>query len=930
MGKLRIFIENRELDTLDSVTVPITKQYEELSDPTVICNDYSKTVTIPLSPNNNEIFNYAYNPDRVIIASSGPFVGLNFDPYKKLECRVQWGDAIVLQGYAKMLQVTQDGYEVTINGELGKVFQDLKKITFDSTEYSGEEKNKYWIDTSVYFNEEITKELVNASWQSDPRQRNAIAFDYKGNKLFSNTDVIAFSPNNAFMDNFDYKQYLEEGVETKFATVLDLKGFQDATGVSAETAIGDGMKPREIGEFRANCQIPYLYMDSLLDIFNRKAKELTGYEISFERPRNAAVRLKNYFSFYSEQKSDTNSYDFIQQNISFPTAETKFTNIVTYTPSIYAEKEEVRLLQNRRLYFPDNYIAGTFYLPFTFFLVTTSSTGSTPEWKAGKHLTMKLYNEAEDGTKTLLQTYFIGGYKEKKTPNGYYINATGFSRSTTIDYIFEVKTILPFDYIDNSSSLQLYCEFQFNGSSVSDMWTHSNTIDSINSAFGDKVSDTATMSTINVFNRDINNATIGKLWNNEYKPFDIILNYYKQLKYRWIIDYENKRIIVQQYFRTTSVKDKTDDIDKTQQFTVKPIVFENHYINFNTTVGETMDSEKYKSKYGVTYGSRKEKTNYNFDNSEKDIFEDTCIRDIIYTPWVNSWANLEKSKILYVLPADVFVECCDSDNKYVENFGAITNLVQRTFDTDSNFRLPMITDATTSEMLYKKYYYSQFSGGYKPTTKYIAPSMDITLLPNKPSERYIYTDLVGTDFFTTHWSDYINERYNVQNKIVTCYVRITPYEFINFDFNQFWKIDNQLYIVNKIYDYNISSDGITKVDLITIQDPNKYLSQSFIEVTDPDGNTFSSWEFPGSAFTTWDVESQSDWTWYTIDRDEQTTMQGFAINGVKTQGDTPISGGTKGTTVCTIDVSDMRSGQSGQVVFSNKEGKSVKIRVNIE
>lgn len=934
MSKLRIFIENRELDTLDSVTVPITKQYEEIGDPTVICNDYSKTVTIPLSTNNNEIFNYAYSPDRIIIDSDGPFVGLKFDPYKKLDCRVQWGDAIVLQGYAKMLQVTKDGYEVTINGELGKLFQEMKKITFNSDEYDGEEKDKYWIDSSKYYNTELTKEAVYASWQSDPSNRKPIAFDLKGNKKFGDTDVIAFSPNNAFMDGFTYTHYLEKGVENTFAAVLDEADFQNKAGISSEMAIGDGLKPREIGEYRANCQIPYLYMDSLMDIFAAKTKELTGYNIIFDKPKNTAMRLKNFFTYYSEAISKINVYYFNLETLAFPLSETKFSDMKSCYPKFIKQKEEVKLLENNRLNFPNNYITGTIYIPFKLYIFVDSSISSTPEWKAEKHLELRLYNEAEDGTKTLLQTYFIGGYKEKKTPNGQYINATGFEKKFAESiYYFVVDTVLPLDYVGGSSSIKLYCECQFNSSSYEDIWSHYINFTNIKGEIGDYTTTATdiTITNINVYSKDINNITIEKLWDNAYKPFDIIMNYYKQIRYRWIVDNINKKIKVQRYFRTESIKDKTLDVDKSQQFIVKPITFENHYLNFNTTVGETANAEKYNSTYGLDYGSIQNKTNYNFDNSEKDVFGENCIRDIIYTPWINSWVTLyEQQQIVYILPAEIYVDCCDEENKYVENFGAITNLVSRIFDTSYNFRTVCITDATKYEILYKKYYYSQLSGGYIMTEKYLGPSADVSLLPTTPMEKYMYTNYTGQGFFETEWKEYLNERYNVQNKIVTCYVRITPYEFINFDFNQFWKIGNQVYIVNKIYDYNITSNGLTKVDLITVQDKTKYLSDSFIEVTDPEGSTFNFWEFPGSAFTTWYVDSQSDWTWYTIDEDEQTTMQGFTINGVRTQGDTPISGGTSGKTKCDIDVSDMQSGQSGTVVFTNNEGKTVKIFVNIE
>ena len=59
---------------------------------------------------------------------------------------------------------------------------------------------------------------------------------------------------------------------------------------------------------------------------------------------------------------------------------------------------------------------------------------------------------------------------------------------------------------------------------------------------------------------------------------------------------------------------------------------------------------------------------------------------------------------------------------------------------------------------------------------------------------------------------------------MTCYLRLTPKDWIDFKFNHFVKIDNVLYIVNHIYDYDITSSDSTKVDLITITDVNGYIS----------------------------------------------------------------------------------------------------------
>ena len=126
----RLFIENKEVELDKSVQFAITKQFEDLSNPTAIINDWSKTVSIPFTQKNNNLFGHIYNPDRLIVAGNGS-VGIFFDPTKKLNFRLQDGDNVLMTGYAKMNEIKQkDGkgtYEITLFGELGKIFQELKK-----------------------------------------------------------------------------------------------------------------------------------------------------------------------------------------------------------------------------------------------------------------------------------------------------------------------------------------------------------------------------------------------------------------------------------------------------------------------------------------------------------------------------------------------------------------------------------------------------------------------------------------------------------------------------------------------------------------------------------------------------------------------------------------------------------------------------------
>lgn len=101
---------------------------------------------------------------------------------------------------------------------------------------------------------------------------------------------------------------------------------------------------------------------------------------------------------------------------------------------------------------------------------------------------------------------------------------------------------------------------------------------------------------------------------------------------------------------------------------------------------------------------------------------------------------------------------------------------------------------------------------------------------NKPLESYVYDDDYYDNckgIYDIFWAKYIAERYNTQNKIVTCYLDITPQDYAGFEFNHFITIENQLYMINKIYDYDITNNESTKVDLITIQDIEGYTTNNF-------------------------------------------------------------------------------------------------------
>lgn len=826
MSKLRIFIEGSELDTLQSVSVPITRQYEELSDPTVICNDYSKTITVPLSANNNAIFGHAYRPDRLISAGSEdtPLVGVYFDPYKRLQCRVQWGDDIVLSGFAKMLRVSSNGYELTINGELGRLFQEMKKITFDETKYSGSEKTAYWIDGSKYVNCDLNKDLVAASWRKAP---SSISGELRevGDEGYNVHDIIGFTPNNAIVDGFTASSYGDTEEHT-FEDLLTSFDFESG-GLSAASVVGDGFKPREVGEFRAVNQIPHIYWDKFCKIFAKKVQSVTGYTLDLTNICNSnnhlAMRLKTqeqevlemnenvyHFTTISNTYSGSSGFATSRSGALVLNADSQQINILNTTTNALEMKTRTGLMKidipvvlgvqgpstTPTAIAKGDYIKIAITVAsnvYTFYIVSSDSTVTIP-----------------GGVTKVVMDNFTGS-----ASGGWwsYPHLTFYTRQYGTDVSFRYSIVYGVDtypWRDSGDHLgySTYTHLRYNTNETQVQCMVKGSL-------------------------QLHNITLNDLWDNDYQPFDMLLTYCKVHRLRFVVDELAKTIKVAPFVASAddfSIVDMSERLDVSKGFDVEPVTMSSHYIRLNAENSDTTNASDYNATTGLSYGDKRLTTQYNFDTTEQELFSGYKT-DILYTPYVSSLAQiLNNKRVLYVLPSEVYVDA-ESDGKYVDNFGSLYFITRGLFDTDSNLTSVSVSDASVFQEMNQQYFYVRISNTAYTTASryYLKPnhyySTQLELL-GKPAKNYTYLTSYFSgykDLYTIKWQSYLNERYNVQNKRVTCYVRMLPHEFMAFDFRQLWRIGNTLYMVNKIYDYDVTSDEPTKVELITIQDINGYL-----------------------------------------------------------------------------------------------------------
>lgn len=880
----RLFLENIEVELGENFNAPLTKTFENLDNPTQIINDYSKTVTIPHTQKNDRLFGFLFNPDRLTATDGTTLTGIFFNPYQKIAFRLEYNDYVLMIGYLKVLTVSSEGYECSLNSELGSVLQEMQKITFDETKYEGDEKTKYWIDGSTYVNTKITKDLVVSSWNSTQTSTKLRKIGEQGYRI---TDIIGYTPNNSFNKNFDYKTFQDSEGAKGYADYLkgktwDGQSFESLTGLTPDAVVENGLTPRAVGEFRSYLQQPFIYWNQLFQIFQEKVENITGYKFDLDI---------NWFNinnpYWSKTVLTLLNFDQIQKKIEEKT-NIYFCNLQYNGGSLSSNGNETILdTSSNAPYFVDDAQGGYFEaignktlkmsvsgfsIPYRFGAIEKSvkaclATGNFLYLGAKTkacHLYTDLVIISLDGTRELklLQRTISYNVDTKYPPSvdeDAYITKliplqyTDFRKiiTSTKTYweglsTFETfKTVIQDIYEPFRFMIKIYYKFV---STDPEAKTHPRydvvVEDPTTNTYSDDYSTITIGASIvgrqlelkNISYRTNSIFTLNTLWNNEYSIYDMILNYCKQFRILISIDDLKKKIKFRKastFFSNYNIVDFSKKIDKTKDYIISPLTFNNKYILFNYEENKSQLNTIYKNNNNLNFGEKQLTTNYQFNNETKKLF--SKINNGICSTYSDfRWAALvglpqETDSVMpnvsYFAPAEIFVNCSDKDNNQIDSFGWLFFVRSANFDSTIDGYNIFVSDDTPEQIYSETYFYSN---NRTRTTKYLQLN-DVydsnCVLFNIPNENYTYLNTHYENvkgIYNNFWDNYIKERYNTQNKIVTCYLKLSPIDYANFEFNKFLLIDNQLYIVNKIYDYDITSTGSTKVDLITIQNIDGY------------------------------------------------------------------------------------------------------------
>ena len=119
-----------ELDLYDNVPLPINKSIIDIQNIAERKSDFSKTITLPGTSNNNDIFSNIFNLARSVQNNNTYNFAPDFNPNLKADAILYKNGIVQIQGYLQLTNINilddyEIEYEVIIIGKTANLFQDL-------------------------------------------------------------------------------------------------------------------------------------------------------------------------------------------------------------------------------------------------------------------------------------------------------------------------------------------------------------------------------------------------------------------------------------------------------------------------------------------------------------------------------------------------------------------------------------------------------------------------------------------------------------------------------------------------------------------------------------------------------------------------------------------------------------------------------------
>lgn len=865
--KCQLFINGQAVDISDDTLILWTYAFDDITMPTAIRNPYTKEVTLEGTPTNNAIFNDIYRHD--FTARGGDFnldynddySIIDFAPNVRTPFRIyNEASEMLVKGYMKLSSVRRVKghvtYGVTLYGDLGRF---LLSLMYDD---NGEkltlaDLNWYAGATPLTIAETaLDRQLVREAWEWLVSAVTPTTHPW--------LKAVNFAPCYNGLpekENFDADKVL---VDLNTVTTLGIPSSETVDGVTYDAHNGfvlarlkEGYTEQEILDCRAHLQRPVVKIEHFFD----SLIHTSGYTIALDADFFAAAN-----KYYSEAWMTLPMLK--EAAMVKPTAQDATATAAGASPWGWtAEAQacnftEVQRVTSRPALSVKVQINATTYgcsIADGYFGLMFLAYYDVDANRIGNSMLFVLYSTTQPLTADVSNALALIG--EDITDftviysQGRFDSAGTWIGTNTSGGL----GVMPV-YVDNvvglsSVGVRAYVpnHLVYSGAAV--------TLTSAQAVMGGAL-----------YGYPLAGRTVTKdaLLGGTATPADYLLAYCKQFNLRLIVDEASKtvNIVRCEKFFTGEVVDIQDRIDRNREVNIQPLAAETRWFTMTQAV-EGANAKRYADMYGHAYGRVRIDTGYPFNDETKELCGDSVLKGAVQTqarsrkmafPLLGnesrrSWQEFEHTLVYGIAGATTEVkdegfspsayeaynsagllfyddtdlpQLCDENDKAVDGAGVLLflsgagrqvwltdDLNEMLYQNGANACWLITEDATIAEHIYQPH----FSRNYPATL--VGFCMEYAV----PKE--IYTTLVtslpaGATVYNRRWQKFIEERYDDDTRVVTCYVNLRGWKVGTELLRPFYWWDNCLWVLNKINDYDMTGEGATLCEFVKVNDPTNY------------------------------------------------------------------------------------------------------------
>ena len=315
--KIELFLDGNPVEIDKDIDFVLNKQFTELTDLTSIIVDYTKTVKVPMTPRNNELFNYVYKLEHQVLMNEDI---ISYDPSQKINMTMTFNGSIVMDGYAVLnsVNLNEKVYEINLYGQLGSIFSSLKEKVLD--EYLNG-TNGWWKTVKM------NAQTVATSFRNQTHSLNWNSFNWY--------DFFGFAPQMiGKSDNFNTSGYEEYGTG-------EVKNFVDVINTTrnityADVYVKDGLDFNQYTEIRSYMTRPYVYVDKIIQLVQNEINngDYNGYTMTLDPDWfNHTNPYYNDLCFFPGNESIVDSGEGMNGLVTWDNTERVMNFPMTYRPS---------------------------------------------------------------------------------------------------------------------------------------------------------------------------------------------------------------------------------------------------------------------------------------------------------------------------------------------------------------------------------------------------------------------------------------------------------------------------------------------------------------------------------------------------------------------------------------------------------------------